>query len=113
MRFYQYLFLLKSIAAKRTSPQKELQILFEFPVRSVSVELPGWVRTLKHDHWLRRGTYDAIKELAKDIAHVRDINTFVKRLDTAEYIEEAKIKSMNLGNGTAVVHSYHSWQIYH
>ena len=89
------------------------QVLFEFPVRSVSVELPGWVRTLAHDHWLRRGTYDAIKELAKDISHVRDINTFTNSLNTVEYIDEARIKCMNLGNGTATVTGVMSQKLFY
>ena len=79
------------------------QVLFEFPVKEVSVNLPGWVRTLKPDHWLRRATYDKVKELATSISHVRDINAFATSLTSAEYIEEARISSMNLGNGSAVV----------
>lgn len=81
------------------------QVLFEFPVKEISVKLPGWMKTLKPDHWLCRGTYDLIKESASVIHHVRDINGFTESLTSIEYIEEAKIVSMNLGTGSATINA--------
>ena len=30
------------------------QVLFEFPVKEISVELPKWLSALPKEHWLRR-----------------------------------------------------------
>lgn len=81
------------------------QVLFEFPVKEISVKLPGWMKTLKSDHWLCRSTYDLIKEYAAEIHHVRDINGFTTTLSEMEYVEEAKVISVNLGNGSAVINA--------
>lgn len=79
------------------------RVLFEFPVRSISIELPGWMRTLPVDHWLHRSVCDSIKELSQHICHVRDINPFTDRLREIEYIEDARIKNVDLGSGTAII----------
>lgn len=79
------------------------QVLFEFPVKEVAIELPDWVRTLEADHWLKRSVYDGIREIASGIQHVRDISGFTESMSEVEYIESAKIGVVNLGSGNAVV----------
>ncbi len=40
------------------------QLLLEFPVREIAVELPRWVISLEPDHWLRSALFGAIRSAA-------------------------------------------------
>ena len=51
-------------------------VLFEFPVKEVKVDLPGWLMSLPCEHWLRKDIGEKIKALSADLKKVRDINTF-------------------------------------
>ena len=79
------------------------QILFEFPVSEVSVELPGWVTTLEKAHWLKRDIFDFIKKEAAELKRIRDINTFSAKLNNCKYIGKSLMNRMNLSDGSAVV----------
>lgn len=79
------------------------QILFEFPVKCISLKLPGWVRTLPHDHPISVGIFTAVKELSQDLKRVRDINAFAQNLQNTEYISQTIVTSVDLSNGTATV----------
>lgn len=77
------------------------EILLEFPVKEVSIDLPGWINSLPCDHQVRKGVYSAVREEAVKLRHVRDINAFVKALSGAENISSANIISMELSTGSA------------
>ncbi|HAQ29156.1 MAG TPA: stage IV sporulation protein A, partial [Ruminococcaceae bacterium] len=77
------------------------QLLFEFPIREVSVNLPLWLSALPHDHWLRKSLYDAVASAANDMELVRDVSLMTEKLKECEYIEETSVKNMDLGCGSA------------
>ena len=33
------------------------RILYQFPVKEVALEIPGWIMNLDRDHWLRKSIY--------------------------------------------------------
>lgn len=77
------------------------QVLFEFPVKEISVDLPRWISNLMPDHWLRAKVYAAVQASAAKVTHIRDVNRLVKELCGCEYIENARIAEMNLASGSA------------
>ncbi len=77
------------------------QVLFEFPVKEVSVDLPGWAMTLKRDHWLRSGLCSAVSEAAQNLHTLRDVKELAKNICTCEYITSARISKMDLSCGAA------------
>ena len=77
------------------------QILFEFPIKDVSIDLPSWIMTLNSDHWLKNSIYCAINEASEKLKLVRDVNLLTNELAQNEYITDAYISSMNLGSGSA------------
>ncbi|MCR4614752.1 MAG: stage IV sporulation protein A [Clostridiales bacterium] len=79
------------------------KILFEFPVKEVSVDLPDWIVTLDRDHWLRKSIYSAIHSSAEKLNRVRDVYGFAQLLGDSEYIESAGVTDMNLADGGARV----------
>lgn len=79
------------------------QILFEFPIKEVSVDLPKWITALDASHWLRTAALGSISELAKPLRRVRDVSDFAKAVESGEYIKSASVESMNLANGSAKI----------
>ncbi len=77
------------------------QVLYEFPVRSVAVTMPKWVMQLPKDHWLKSEITDCLKQYAGDIVKIYELNLLCEKLPQCQYIEEAQLKSVDLGVGEA------------
>ena len=78
------------------------EILFEFPLRQIQVNLPQWVLSLENDHWLRKSVCDKIKELSSDLRKVRDVTDFVAKFTDCENVTGARICEIDLAGGGAV-----------
>ena len=79
------------------------EILYEFPIKEVSINLPNWVEELDNDHWLREGFETAIRDSIEDVNRVRDINKVVYNLDELENSEEVILEKVDLGTGHAEI----------
>jgi stage IV sporulation protein A len=79
------------------------QVLYEFPLKEVCVELPGWVTSLDKNHWLKREIFDYISDSAKQLARVRDVSSFAAGMGNCKYIDYAHMCSMSLSEGSATI----------
>jgi len=79
------------------------QVLFEFPIKEISINMPSWLMSLSSEHWLRSNTFKAIEGSASSILHVRDVNKFVTEISACEHIETSQITSMDLATGSVEV----------
>ncbi len=79
------------------------QILFEFPVHEIQIRFPRWVNSLSLDHWLRADLTGGIHSIVQDIRHIRDIRRFESAFSDSENVEKARIYSIDLGQGSAVI----------
>lgn len=79
------------------------RILFEFPVKEISVDFPKWINSLPVEHWLRSDLTEKIKKSAADIRHIRDIRKFETVFDGDDNVEGAKVDAVDLGLGSAAV----------
>ena len=77
------------------------QLLFEFPVKEIGVDLPLWLVGLNEGHWLKDEAYKTITKAIQDIEYVRDIGTMTETLCNCEYISGAEISGMDLSVGSA------------
>ncbi len=77
------------------------EALFEFPVLELNVQLPEWVLTLHDTHWLRQHFNQAISETLKEIKRLRDVEEMIQAFRTYDYISEAHINTMEMGQGIA------------
>ena len=68
------------------------QILFEFPIKEVKIDLPGWITSLSKSHWLRSGIFEKIGTEAKILRRVRDINSFSSAVMQNENINNATVR---------------------
>ena len=77
------------------------QVLFEFPIREIAVDFPSWLVSLPADHWLRNAAYAAVNTAAQEMNLVRDVAILTEELKNCEYITDARVTGMKLGEGTA------------
>lgn len=75
------------------------QLLFEFPIREINVDIPKWVVKLDKDHWLKSVVFDSIKKNAAKIEKIRQIQQIISDIEQCEYITSAKVTSLDLGKG--------------
>lgn len=79
------------------------EALFEFPVLELNVQLPEWVLTLSDTHWLRQHFNQAISETLKEIKRLRDVEEMIQAFRTYDYISEAHINTIEMGQGIASI----------
>ncbi|WP_100010790.1 stage IV sporulation protein A [Lentibacillus sediminis] len=77
--------------------------LYEFPVLEVNVNLPSWVMVLNDNHWLKGSYQEAIQDTVKNIRRLRDVDHIVGEFSGYEYIENANIAGMDMGEGVAEI----------
>ncbi|HLS06623.1 MAG TPA: stage IV sporulation protein A [Bacillota bacterium] len=77
--------------------------LYEFPVLEVNVNLPSWVMVLKESHWLRENYQQTIHATIKNIKRLRDVKSIVGELNDYDYIDEAYLAGMEMGEGIAEI----------
>ncbi|HCW50731.1 MAG TPA: stage IV sporulation protein A [Clostridiales bacterium] len=79
------------------------QVLYEFPVREVVVNLPRWVEELEPGHRLRTEFEESVAETIRSIRRLRDVEKAVEALAGYDFIEKATLESMEMGTGVATV----------
>ncbi|WP_027339178.1 stage IV sporulation protein A [Halonatronum saccharophilum] len=75
------------------------EVLYEFPLREVNLDLPSWIDELEDSHWLSQDINNVINESIQDIFTIRDINKLADKLGECEHSGQISISDLNLGNG--------------
>ncbi|HZG85234.1 stage IV sporulation protein A [Paenibacillus sp.] len=88
------------------------EVLYEFPVHEVNVNLPSWVMVLEERHWLRASFENSVRETVKDIRRLRDVDRVVGQFGEYEFIERAGLSGMNMGQGVAEIDLYAPDELY-
>jgi len=79
------------------------EVLYEFPLMEINIEMPRWVEALEKEHWLKQQFEEAVKDAVKDIHRLRDMEKTVDVLKTYEFVDDIQLREMNLGLGTAEI----------
>ena len=79
------------------------KVLYEFPVKEIKINVPKWIETLGIDHWLKKSLIDSVKDMAKEIAKLREIKSSVSALENNEYIKKSYLDKIELGEGSASI----------
>lgn len=88
------------------------EVLFEFPVHEVNVNLPSWVMVLTEKHWLRQHFESSVRDTVQDIRRLRDVDNVVNHFTNYEFIERASLAGMNMGQGVAEIDLYAPDELY-
>lgn len=79
------------------------RLLFEFPLVELAVYLPGWVDALPLEHPIKNEVYQAVREGAKELHHIRELEDVLQGMCCCDAIETAALRTISLGSGTAEV----------
>jgi stage IV sporulation protein A len=79
------------------------EVLYEFPVREVNINLPSWVEVLDEDHWLRTEYNESIRDSVTGVTRLRDVDSMVETLSTKDIVENIMLREMDLGTGKAII----------
>lgn len=82
------------------------EVLYEFPVHEVNVNLPSWVMVLEDRHWLRSQFENSVRDTVQDIKRLRDVDRVVGHFGQYEFIDRAALADMNMGQGVAEIDLY-------
>lgn len=88
------------------------EVLYEFPVHEVNVNLPSWVMVLNNEHWLRQSYEESVRETVKDIKRLRDVDRVVGQFTDLDFIDQAKLAGIEMGQGIAEIDLYAPDELY-
>ena len=78
-------------------------VLFEFPIREIKINLPGWISRLGSEHWINRELYNSVNEYISGIDRIRHTKRLSEGLVTSEYVKNCTIRGMDLGKGNVIM----------
>ncbi len=79
------------------------QVLYAFPVREISVEIPKWVAGLPVEHPMKQSVFGAARSCAESISHIREVERLADSIGNCDEVESCSISSVDLGSGKAVL----------
>jgi stage IV sporulation protein A len=74
-------------------------LLYEFPLQELDLFLPAWVDALPADHPVRGKLYQTVRDRARRLHHIREMDQFTGALGAEETVESARLRSVDLGTG--------------
>ncbi len=74
-------------------------ILFEFPVSEININMPKWIGELSNEHWLKCGLTDCVKNSVNNIKKIRDYKNIVSSIECCEYVDKVNPDGIKLGTG--------------
>ena len=75
------------------------RILFEFPVKEININLPGWTEGLPKNHWIRTDILNSLKESIKALQKLSEVSSSLSKLKELDVIKEVDITEIKLGEG--------------
>jgi stage IV sporulation protein A len=77
------------------------EVLYEFPVAEVNIELPKWVEELDSSHPVRASFEETVRNSIEGVQRIRDIDRALDSLAECPHAQDVVLKQMNLGTGIA------------
>ncbi|MBQ3545736.1 MAG: stage IV sporulation protein A [Lachnospiraceae bacterium] len=77
-------------------------VLYEFPVSTISFYMPKWVEMLDEEHYLKKAIIESIKNKIINITKVKE--TIDLDINDCEYINKTRIDKTDLSNGNIDVY---------
>ncbi len=76
------------------------KVLFEFPLKEISIKVPDWVDVLDNGHWLKKQVFSSILSSITDVNKINDYKKVQNAISNCECIENATVDNIDLGEGT-------------
>ncbi len=74
-------------------------ILFEFQVSEININMPKWIGELNADHWLKKSIMEYVKNSVNNIQKIKDYKNIISHIESCEYVEKVIPDDIKLGTG--------------
>lgn len=74
------------------------RLLYQFPVREMELDLPGWITSLESTHWLLSAVLDSLKSVC-GISKMCQVKGMLEGMKSCEFVKGVNIQSLDLGSG--------------
>lgn len=78
-------------------------VLLEFPLKELAINLPGWIDALPAEHYLKNSIYETVRGAISGVHKLSHVNSVSPLLEENEYLSSARISNISLGKGTALI----------
>ena len=78
-------------------------VLFEFPLKELGINLPGWIDALPQDHYLKASIYESVRSAVAGVQKLSHIDSVAPALSENQYISSARIDDISLGKGIVLI----------
>lgn len=75
------------------------KVLFEFPLKQVTFNVPLWVQALSEEHWLPSELISTLAQNTDEINKVSDYKRLVDIFDQNEHVTNVTVQNVQLGTG--------------
>jgi len=75
------------------------KLLFEFPVKEVTINLPKWIEGLPKKHWIKINILNALKETIEDLRKLNEVSSFLNPLKELDIVKNVNLVEIKLGEG--------------
>lgn len=79
------------------------KVLYEFPVSSIALNFPGWIKSLERENELKCRLFSAVKDCCCDVSNIRSVKRFEENLSLCEDIESINISDLDLSDGSVAL----------
>lgn len=77
------------------------KILYEFPIKEININLPGWMEGLPRDHWIKSDIFKSLKESIQMIQKLSEVSVAMESLNELDVVKNVETQEINLGEGIA------------
>lgn len=78
------------------------KLLYQFPIREIRLDIPGWIIDLDDEHWLKKEILDSLKDSCA-IQRVSQVEEVTASLAACPDLKSVRVSRLNLGSGSCVV----------
>ncbi len=78
-------------------------ILMEFPITEIAVNIPKWIEALDNEHWLKSNINKALQDTLKGVVKISQVKTVLLNLNVKDFIDKIYFENINLGTGTVSI----------
>lgn len=73
-------------------------VLYQFPVREVELEVPGWVTALEPSHWLYASLTETLRSVSR-ISRMCEVRGLLEAVGACEHVQQVDVGGIDLGSG--------------
>lgn len=75
------------------------ELLYEFPVKEVNINLPKWIEGLPKKHWIKASILNSLKETIEGLQKLNEVMHFLSPLKELDIVKDIILNDIRLGEG--------------